>query len=33
MIASMTAWGSQAEKLKAKRWFFGLKKAEIFACE
>jgi hypothetical protein len=33
MIASMTAWGSQAEKLKAKRRFFGLKKSEIFACE
>jgi hypothetical protein len=29
----MTAWGSQAEKLKAKRGFFGLKKAEIFAFE
>jgi hypothetical protein len=29
MIASMTAWGSQAEKLKAKRGFFGLKKLKF----
>ena len=32
MIASMTAWGSKAEKLKAK-WGFSSEKSELFADE